>query len=502
MKAIVVVERPAGWPLELPGVEIVAARAYLTEPRWIEQRRLAVYNLCRDYGYQSLGYYVSLLAEARGHRPLPGIDTLRTFGSGVLLRNASDELDDRVQSALKPLRSDAFDLSIYFGRNTATRYDRLASALFNMFPAPLLRASFLREEDGRWRLTSVRPLPAGEIPEDHKPFVVERASAWFARPKWTTEAPSTSRFDLAILWSERDEHSPSDEAAIRKFERAFDAIGIGVERICAEDIGRLGEFDALFIRETTAVNHHTYRFARRAEAAGLVVIDDAASILRCGNKVFQTEAFRRSGIGIPPTLVVHAKNRDEVAEAIGFPCVLKSPDGAFSQGVSKVSNQTELDDRLDQLLDASDLVVAQGFVPTDFDWRIGLLNGAPLWACRYHMARGHWQIIQHGGASGGQSASKGSKPPRQTRYGRVEAVRISDVPTEVLSTARRAAALMGDGLYGVDLKATEQGVLVIEVNDNPNIDAGLEDGIEGAVIYEKIARWFEARIQERTKEMG
>ena len=40
-----------------------------------------------------------------------------------------------------------------------------------------------------------------------------------------------------------------------------------------------------------------------------------------------------------------------------------------------------------------------------------------------------------------------------------------------------AANLIGDGLYGVDMKMTARGPVVIEVNDNPNIDAGAEDSV-------------------------
>ena len=44
----------------------------------------------------------------------------------------------------------------------------------------------------------------------------------------------------------------------------------------------------------------------------------------------------------------------------------------------------------------------------------------------------------------------------------------------------KAARCIGDGLYGVDLKETKDGVFVIEVNDNPNLDHGWEDsGREG-----------------------
>ena len=75
-----------------------------------------------------------------------------------------------------------------------------------------------------------------------------------------------------------------------------------------EDYGRIAEFDALFLRETTRVDHHTYRFARRAAAEGLVLIDDPESILRCTNKVYQAELFARHKIACPPTMVVHAEN--------------------------------------------------------------------------------------------------------------------------------------------------------------------------------------------------
>ncbi len=61
---------------------------------------------------------------------------------------------------------------------------------------------------------------------------------------------------------------------------------------------QLGGSATLFIRETTYVDHHSFRFSRRAEAEGLVVIDDPQSILRCTNKVFLAEAFARRGSAV------------------------------------------------------------------------------------------------------------------------------------------------------------------------------------------------------------
>src|SRR3546814_13790004 len=70
--------------------------------------------------------------------------------------------------------------------------------------------------------------------------------------------------------------------------------------VCSSDL--VAEFDALFIRETTAVNHHTYRFARRAAREGLVVVDDPLSILRAANKVFLAQLMERHRIPQPKSV--------------------------------------------------------------------------------------------------------------------------------------------------------------------------------------------------------
>jgi len=68
MIPLVVVENVKRWPFHLEGVEVISAKSYLIDPRYTDLKRAAVYNLCRSYGYQTVGYYVSLLAAARGTR--------------------------------------------------------------------------------------------------------------------------------------------------------------------------------------------------------------------------------------------------------------------------------------------------------------------------------------------------------------------------------------------------------------------------------------------------
>lgn len=481
MKRLVVVENTTLWPFDLEGAEVVAARDYLTDPKYAEMRSAIVFNVCRAYRYQSIGYYVSLLATARGHRPLPSVETLQDLRLSSVVRVVAEDLEEEVQRVLGHLQAERFELSVYFGRNMAKRYDRLARALFDQFPAPFLRATFAYDE--RWKLQSVSPIATGEIAESHRAFVIDQAKAYFARPR-RPRKQENYRYDMAILFDPADPTAPSDEGAIRRFIRAAQALEIDAEVIDKGDHRILGEYDALFLRETTSVDHHTYRMARRAAAEGLVVIDDPESIVRCTNKVFQAEIFARKGIDSPQTLIVHERNVERVGEVLGFPCVLKRPDSSFSQGVVKVNDEQELAASVRDFFETSQLLVAQRFVPSDFDWRVGVLGGAAFYGCKYHMARGHWQIVD----------DKGGK---KRTFGRVEALPLGELPPGAVDVAVRAAGLIGDGLYGVDVKEVGGRFMVMEVNDNPTIESGQEDGVLGDALYTAIAQWFRDRLDAR-----
>lgn len=483
MKNIVVVNNPDNWSLELPGVEVVSARSYLSEELYSEMRKARVFNLCRSYKYQSNGYYVSLLAEARGHRPLPGVMAMQDLKSQTMVRFVSEELDDIIQKALKPIIADQFTLSIYFGKNTAKRYDRLAKQLFAQFQAPMLRAHFVRVNK-HWSLHAIAPIAASEILQEHKAFVIEEARKYFEGRRTPEIKKEETRFDLAILRNADEPFPPSDERAIQKFIKAAENLNFYVEVIGKEDYGRLAEFDALFIRETTSVSHHTYRFARRAAAEGLVVMDDPESILKCTNKVYLAELLNRFGIPSPKTLIISEENSGRIIEELGLPCILKQPDSSFSQGVVKANNKEELTEALAKLFNTSDLLIAQEFLPTDFDWRVGILNREPIYVCKYFMARKHWQIYER---------SENGK----TYCGKAETLPVANAPKLVVDTALKATNLIGDGLYGVDLKQVDDKVFVIEVNDNPSIDTGYEDAVLKDELYQIVMREFLHRVEKK-----
>lgn len=481
MPTLIVCDRADDWRFSVPGVEQVDAWSYLTDPQFSTRRNIKLFNLCQSFKYQSTGYYVTLLAEARGHRPLPGIMALQDLKSPGIARYISQELEDQIQTFLAPLQSKTFTLSVYFGRNLAKRYDRLAKQLFNLFPCPL--ASFRFSKSDTWQLRSVTLLAASDVPEDHWPFVAEQTARHLAGSNSGRDKKPNMRYDLAILHDPKEgENSPSDLEALKKFVRAGESLGLACELITRDDIGRLLEFDALFIRQTTMVNHYTYRYARRAATEGLVVMDDPESIARCTNKVYLAELLQRHKIPTPKTIVVHRDNAEGIVPTLGLPCVLKKPDSSFSRGVARAKTPEELAELLAEFFAESELLVAQEFLKTTYDWRIGILDRKPLFACKYYMAPGHWQIIKqdcHG----------------RGRYGKSETVPVEVAPRKAVQMAVKAANLIGDGLYGVDVKETDGQFTVIEVNDNPNIDAGVEDQILRADLYTRVMEVFLRRIE-------
>ena len=482
MKIIIVAPDADKWDLGLPNVEIVPPRRYITEPRFLHYGRCRVLNLCRSYQYQSNGYYVSLLATARGHRPTPNVSTMRDLHGGFFANYIDSELEELIQKSLAPLQSESFTLSIYLGRNMAKRYEKLCLRLFNMLATPLLRAQFIKGKQGKWQLRRIHAIPLSEVPDDHRPFLMEAIRDFCSSPARAVHTLRPAAFSLAMLVNPDDPLPPSNKKALDNFIKAGARLDMSVQPITKDEFAHLPEYDALFIRDTTQVNNHTYRFARRAELEGMPVIDDPMSILRCTNKVYLAELMAHHRIRTPKTVIVHAENVHTAYKSLGFPCILKQPDSSFSLGVIKVDSPEEFAAGCAEMLDKSELIIAQEFLPTAFDWRVGVLAGKPLYVCKYYMAEHHWQIYNKKAKS------------EDDKWGMTETLRIEDAPPAVIKTAVDAAKLIGNSLYGVDIKEINGVPCIIEVNDNPSLDAGIEDEVLGMELYTAILKEFRDRI--------
>ena len=214
------------------------------------------------------------------------------------------------------------------------------------------------------------------------------------------------------------------------------------------------------------------------------VIDDPMSMIRCTNKVFLMELLGSNQVPMPQTLML-AENADlsRAMDELGLPLVVKIPDGSFSRGVHKVNSPEEFKRVVEELFEETDLLLAQKFMPTEFDWRVGVLSGEPLFVCQYRMARGHWQTVKH-------------RADGSSREGGFRTFELDQAPAELLDVAGRAAKPIGEGFYGVDIKQTDHGFVVMEVNDNPNLEHGIEDAVGKDEVWVRLLKWFIERFEQ------
>jgi len=485
----VIVDRTKDWKWDIDGIDIITANDYLTKKAEPQKRPNRMINLCRHYTYLSGGYYCSLLAEARNDIPMPTVADIVDLSKQSLYSFALPELEQHLLKTINRLAEppqDAFELYVFFGYCDDTRFARLAAELFDVFRYPLLKLKVTHND--RWQIRSIKPMGLHQVTIALSDYF-EASLRSFARVHRRKRGAKTQAplYDLAILYNPNEKLPPSDMDAFERFIKAGKKLRMDVELIQKKDYNRLTEFDALFIRETTSIDNHTFRFARKAEAEGMPVLDDPKSIIRCTNKVYMWERLSAQHLPTPKTIPLNRYRFDEsVADAIAmelnFPMVLKIPDGSFSRGMFKVENRQQVLDAAKNLFARSRIILAQEFMYTAYDWRIGILNRKPIFACQYKQSRGHWQIVNH--------KADGSAIP-----GGFTTMHVADAPKEVVDLALKAADLIGTGFYGVDLKQNDQGVFVIEINDNPNLDQGVEDKVLKGELYETILQDFIRRIE-------
>lgn len=166
----------------------------------------------------------------------------------------------------------------------------------------------------------------------------------------------------------------------------------------------------------------------------------------------------------------------ELLDKMGIPLVLKAPNSSFSMYVERVSTPDEYMNVGKRFLRRADMIVAQKFIRSQFDWRVGVLAGEPLYICQYVIPKRRWKIMTytHNGTA---------------IHGDVRGLSVDKASPRLLEIAVKAAAAIGTGLYGVDLKQVDDDFTVIEVNDNPTIGEGEEDQ-KAPDIYDKLIHYL------------
>ena len=271
---------------------------------------------------------------------------------------------------------------------------------------------------------------------------------------------------------------PREETALLNFKHAAEGAEHEFHFLYREAISEIPEYDSVFIRATTDPLYTSYVVSKTAWELGLKVVDDPESIKICANKIHQYALFEKHNVPFIPTIFLgkdefHHKRLVDIFDSLGKPVVIKAPYTSFSKYVEKAACETSFRDIAKRYFRKSDVIAIQKFVPTTFDWRIGILNDEVLYVCKYMIPKGRWK---HG-------AKLRGKPT--IIWGRTVATKKQNAPLRLREIALKACRAVGKGLYGVDIKEVDGEYVVVEVNDNPSIYAGYED-LRDKDLYSKI----------------
>ncbi|AFJ42691.1 RimK family alpha-L-glutamate ligase [Francisella orientalis] len=403
--------------------------------------------------YLEQGYYACLLAHSNKDTIIPTVETLNSI-SHFEETPLSNLINSREHKALNALNTNLLAIKIFFGIANLQGTEKIAKRIFEKYPTPILEVT-LEKQNSLWKIKTIKIGHISSLNDNEQ----------------TIFANALNNFSSKV-WRKRK---------IKK-NYSYD-LGIYTDLITKDDYMSLLEYDGLFIITTTSINHYSYSFSKKAEDNNLVVIDDTKSITCCTNKVYLHNLMIKNKILTQEGKLIFKDDSfaaEELISELGLPIVLKIPDSSFSKGVKKANSAEELKQILDIMLEQSSIIIAQKYYYTDFDWRTGILNNKPIYACKYFMAKGHWQITNHN--------------KKTTQHGNSEAFAIHQVDKSVLRIALKAAKTIGNGLYGIDIKVVDNKPIIIEINDNPSLDSDIEDTYIGDQLYTTIMLEFLNRM--------
>lgn len=284
---------------------------------------------------------------------------------------------------------------------------------------------------------------------------------------------------IAVFTERYTIRSSVELAALTNYRLAAFELGHQLDFLFRSELKYIGNYDAILIRALTDPLNTSYVVARMAEMKGLRVIDQSESIRICCDKVNMYKRLLLHNVPMPQTTFLDAKevtkeNAIELFEAFGIPLVLKAPNSSFSAYVEKVTSVDEFIKIGKKFLRRADRIIVQQYLPSKFDWRVVILDGKILSVVKYVFAQNTWRLMDR--SEEGEEST-------------VVGINNDEADPKLLQIALKAAKAIGNSLYGVDIKEVDGEFYVIEVNDNPNIDAGCEDQFSPS-IYKNIVQYL------------
>ena len=214
---VILVDQPKDLPNADTPHKVITTSEYLARPRLFDMGRPKLVNLARSYAYQSKGYYASLLAEARGHRVMPTVETMLELREAKLYEHALPELEDELNRCAR--RADfqpegELKLLVCFGIARDERFESFGRLLFDWFRCPALEVIV---EPGQWlSIERIRPRNITRLGNGEAAFLRESLHHHTKREWRDPKARTVPKYDLAVLYrSER-----KDAAVIGGYDQA------------------------------------------------------------------------------------------------------------------------------------------------------------------------------------------------------------------------------------------------------------------------------------------
>ncbi len=240
-----------------------------------------------------------------------------------------------------------------------------------------------------------------------------------------------------------------------------------------------GGADVFLPRLGANISEHSLALVRHLEAAGAAVVNGAAALETARDKLRTLQVLAQNGLPVPRTAFAPdpAYLRAALRSVGGAPVVMKLPRGTQGKGVMRAQDTEEAQAISEVMWSLQRDAIVQEYLAdaAGGDLRIIVVGGEVVAAVRRRAAKGGFRANLHRGGS----------------------VRKARPDPQCADVARRAAALCGLEIAGVDLLETGRGPLVLEVNAAPGFEGVERAG--GPAVAPAILDYLESRLAEHKK---
>ncbi len=230
---------------------------------------------------------------------------------------------------------------------------------------------------------------------------------------------------------------------------------------------RITGLDGVVPRIGASITVYGLAVLRQFEMMGVFPANDSMAIAKSRDKLRALQLLSRHDIGIPPT--AFARRPEDVRSAIrkvgGTPVILKLLEGAQGTGVILAESVKSAESVLEAMHSLGQNILIQAFVEESAgtDYRALVVGQQVVAAMTRQAGEGEFRSNLHRGGS----------------------ARGVTLEPQFATTAIQAAQVLGLNIAGVDMIASREGPMVLEVNSSPGLE-GIETAtgidVAGAIV--------------------